>query len=93
MDMGMKRGRTRRSTNAGAEVLRYVSKSAHDNDDMTEGRKPADLTKWAEDIACPVCFAPLVFSAVVECSGCGRSYPVVDGIPVLIAERATLKTL
>jgi uncharacterized protein YbaR (Trm112 family) len=92
--MGMKRGRTRRSTNAGAEVLRYVSKSAHDNDDMTDGCKPADLMKWAEDIACPVCFSPLVFSdAVVECSGCGRSYPVVDGIPVLIAERATLKTL
>jgi uncharacterized protein YbaR (Trm112 family) len=75
-------------------ALRFCGKSAPDNDDMTEGSKPADLMKWAEDIACPVCFAPLEFSdAVVECSGCGRSYPVVDGIPVLIAERATLKTL
>jgi uncharacterized protein YbaR (Trm112 family) len=28
----------------------------------------------------------------VTCSGCGRRYPVVDGIPVLIASRATLNT-
>ena len=56
-------------------------------------KKPADLTQWAEDLVCPVCFAVLRFSdAAVECSGCGRSYPVVDGIPVLIAERATPKT-
>jgi uncharacterized protein YbaR (Trm112 family) len=26
------------------------------------------------------------------CTACGRSYPVVDGIPVLIAERATMPT-
>jgi uncharacterized protein len=55
-------------------------------------KKPADLVQWAEDMVCPVCFAPLRFSdAAVVCNGCGRSYPVVDGIPVLIAERATLK--
>jgi uncharacterized protein len=59
---------------------------------MTTLKKPADLTQWAEDLVCPVCFAALCFSdATVVCSGCGRTYPVVDGIPVLIADRATLK--
>jgi uncharacterized protein len=59
---------------------------------MTSATKPADLTQWAEDLVCPVCFAALSFSdAAVVCRGCGRSYPVVDGIPVLIADRATLK--
>jgi uncharacterized protein YbaR (Trm112 family) len=58
---------------------------------MTSAEKPADLTLWAEDLVCPVCFAALRFSNAVECTGCGRSYPVVDGIPVLISERATLK--
>jgi uncharacterized protein YbaR (Trm112 family) len=40
-------------------------------------------------LACPVCSGDL--SRVDErlvCGGCGRAYPVVDGIPVLIAERA-----
>lgn len=50
---------------------------------------PANLELWADDLACPVCFAALQFSAsTVVCSGCGRSYPVVDGIPVLIPQRA-----
>ena len=57
---------------------------------MTEKTKAADLGGWAGDLACPVCFGLLTFSEVeVVCAGCGRSYPVVDGIPVLIAERAT----
>jgi uncharacterized protein YbaR (Trm112 family) len=28
--------------------------------------------------------------ARLVCAGCGRGYPIVDGIPVLIAERAKL---
>jgi uncharacterized protein YbaR (Trm112 family) len=54
------------------------------------GKKTPDLTQWAADLVCPVCFAALRFSeATVVCTGCARAYPVVDGIPVLIPQRAT----
>jgi uncharacterized protein YbaR (Trm112 family) len=47
----------------------------------------------AEDlrrIVCPVCHQSLQFeAAVIRCQGCGRRYPVVDGIPVLLADRAS----
>ena len=47
------------------------------------------LKQWADDVVCPVCFASLSFGkATVICSGCARSYPVVDVIPVLIPQRA-----
>jgi uncharacterized protein len=40
-------------------------------------------------LACPVCIGALrVEDARLVCVSCGRAYPVVDGIPVLIAERA-----
>jgi uncharacterized protein YbaR (Trm112 family) len=43
-------------------------------------------------LACPVCRQSLAAEghAVVErirCMGCGRRYPIVDGIPVLIGSR------
>ena len=42
-------------------------------------------------LACPVCYGGLrLTETAVHCCGCGRSYPIVDGLPVLIAERATL---
>jgi uncharacterized protein len=44
-----------------------------------------------EQLACPVCFGELRLDASglwILCSGCQRAYPLVDGIPVLIAERA-----
>ena len=47
------------------------------------------LKQWAEDLACPVCYAQLRFEeATVVCTGCARTYSVVDGIPVLIPQRA-----
>jgi uncharacterized protein YbaR (Trm112 family) len=50
-----------------------------------------NLKQWAEDVVCPLCYAPLRFEeATVVCSGCARTYPVVDGIPVLIPQRASL---
>jgi uncharacterized protein len=50
-----------------------------------------NLEQWANDVVCPVCYAPLHFEEMkVVCSGCARTYPVVDGIPVLIPQRASL---
>ncbi|HVC47559.1 MAG TPA: Trm112 family protein [Terracidiphilus sp.] len=47
-----------------------------------------DWSAWAEALACPACLGALVREvASVKCAACGRVYPVVDGIPVLIAER------
>jgi uncharacterized protein len=44
---------------------------------------------WAGELACPACLGDLrLADASVVCGSCGRIYPVVDGIPVLIAERA-----
>jgi hypothetical protein len=43
----------------------------------------------AAELACPVCFGNLSISLEkLICDVCGRAYPVVDGIPVLMAERA-----
>lgn len=40
-------------------------------------------------LACPACHGDLrVEGERLVCEDCGRGYPVVDGIPVLIAERA-----
>jgi uncharacterized protein YbaR (Trm112 family) len=45
----------------------------------------------AEDlrrIVCPVCRQPLQLeAAAIQCQGCGKRYPIVDGIPVLLADR------
>lgn len=38
-------------------------------------------------LACPACRAKLTESGEsLSCSGCGKSYPVKDGIPRLIVE-------
>jgi uncharacterized protein YbaR (Trm112 family) len=49
-------------------------------------------------LACPACLADLQIADLqfedgrlfygLVCAGCGRAYPVIEGIPVLIAERA-----
>ena len=42
-------------------------------------------------LACPACLGDLrAGEARLVCMGCGRAYPIIDGIPVLIAERAAL---
>jgi uncharacterized protein YbaR (Trm112 family) len=63
--------------------------------EAAEGR---GLTR--EDLAwlvCPVCRSALELysgqtgaSVVVRCTGCDRRYPVADGLPVLLADRAAL---
>jgi hypothetical protein len=40
-------------------------------------------------LACLACLGDLrLKEARLVCAGCGRAYPIVDGIPVLIVERA-----
>jgi uncharacterized protein YbaR (Trm112 family) len=47
------------------------------------------LGAWAELLACPTCHSPLrIDESQAFCTGCDRVYPILDGIPVLIAERA-----
>lgn len=43
-------------------------------------------------LACPVCLGTFSFSGTgrLVCGSCGRAYPIVDGIPVLIADRAEI---
>jgi len=43
-------------------------------------------------LVCPACRARVrlaAFRSAVECTGCGRIYPVREGIPVLLVEEAT----
>jgi len=43
-------------------------------------------------LVCPACQAKLALAeATVDCGGCGRRYPVVDGIPILLVERAATR--
>jgi hypothetical protein len=47
------------------------------------------LDEWVlEQLACPACRADLRMKEDrLACAGCGRMFPVVEGIPVLIAGR------
>ena len=50
---------------------------------------PALLAQHLDLLVCPVCHAALALTAeTVDCTACGRRYPIVDGLPVLIASRA-----
>jgi uncharacterized protein YbaR (Trm112 family) len=56
----------------------------------SSGSAPATLTqadlRW---LVCPVCHGALHLAGeVIGCAGCARRYPVVDGLPVLLADRA-----
>jgi uncharacterized protein YbaR (Trm112 family) len=45
----------------------------------------ADL-RW---VVCPVCHGALQLAGKeIHCAGCQRRYPVVDGLPVLLGDRA-----
>lgn len=55
--------------------------------------KPESRLQFDEEslneLVCPACFGDLrLEEARLACTGCERVYPIVDGIPVLIAERA-----
>ena len=45
----------------------------------------AEELQW---LVCPVCHQALELSLdTVACQSCGRRYPLVDGIPVLLSDR------
>jgi uncharacterized protein YbaR (Trm112 family) len=51
-------------------------------------KNPSFDTSIVEQLACPACLGNLRMSENrLVCAGCGRGYPIVDGIPVLIVER------
>jgi uncharacterized protein YbaR (Trm112 family) len=40
-------------------------------------------------LACPVCYGALIAAENrILCTQCGRRYPIEDGIPILLADRA-----
>jgi uncharacterized protein YbaR (Trm112 family) len=46
----------------------------------------ANDLRW---LVCPVCHQQMQLEAEsIRCVGCGRRYPIVDGIPVLLEDRA-----
>jgi uncharacterized protein YbaR (Trm112 family) len=52
----------------------------------TQTLKPEDL-RW---LVCPVCRQSLTLDEdSVRCTACGRRYPILDGIPVLLADRVS----
>jgi uncharacterized protein YbaR (Trm112 family) len=60
--------------------------------------KPTDSPKFdasvVAQLACPACFGALRLDASqsaeshLVCAACSRAYPIIDGIPALIIERA-----
>jgi uncharacterized protein len=49
------------------------------------GFNPATVAQ----LACPACYGELrLEGARLRCLTCSRSYPIVDGIPVMIIDRA-----
>lgn len=68
------------------EEKRRLLNSDRPRDD-TAADAPRDRARPA--FHCPVCRGPLrVDSEQYACAGCGSTYPVVDGIPVLVSDRA-----
>ncbi len=53
---------------------------------MSKPSPQSDTLRW---LVCPVCRHGLQLeAAAVLCLGCGRRYPILDGIPVLLEDRA-----
>ena len=62
-----------------------------DSQHLVSGSNAGFNPRTLDCLACPVCYGKLaVVAAGIACAGCGRVYPLVDGIPVLIAERVLL---
>jgi uncharacterized protein len=58
---------------------------------MHNEHSPAIDPAVIRQLACPACRGDLRLDAShLVCAACRRAYPIVDGIPVLIVERAKL---
>jgi uncharacterized protein YbaR (Trm112 family) len=56
---------------------------------QSDGVKPVLDENVLRQLACPACAGDLrVDASHLRCIACERAYPVIDGIPVLIVERA-----
>jgi uncharacterized protein YbaR (Trm112 family) len=56
--------------------------------DLSQKQFELNFTELREMLACPACHGELRFRGErVMCESCGREYPIVEGIPVLIAEK------
>jgi uncharacterized protein len=59
--------------------------------DRPETQSTGFDTRTLELLACPVCRGELRAgspASQIHCLACGRLYPLIEGIPVLIPERA-----
>ena len=59
------------------------------------GRSPDSTAEWADRLrdvlVCPACFGELDWSTTrIDCAACGMSYPVEDGIPILLPDPASI---
>jgi uncharacterized protein YbaR (Trm112 family) len=59
---------------------------------MPSNPKPVEFNPVVlEQLACPACLGDLrLAESRLVCRECGRSYPIVGGIPVLIADGSGL---
>jgi hypothetical protein len=63
----------------------------------TPPTQPAPHPRLAQEdlrlLACPVCHSALSLEpappATIRCAACQRRYPIVDGIPILLPDRAS----
>lgn len=50
---------------------------------------PENFRTWMDRLVCPACLSALSFgTSDAVCTACHRIYPLLDGIPILIVERA-----
>ncbi len=48
------------------------------------------LERSLDLLACPACLEPFRLAPeAVVCTACGREYPLLDGIPILLIDRAS----
>jgi hypothetical protein len=64
-------------------------KDAYTVDMVNEGLSRALTPEVLALLACPVCHGALYAAgSEIRCAQCARRYPVEDGIPILLADRA-----
>ena len=55
-----------------------------------QSHSPALSPEVLSRLVCPVCRQALALDETfIRCTACGRRYPILDGIPILLADRAS----